>query len=314
LADAKGSVFQRSQGDVVFSLSHRFFEPFKALFSSFFSLTFLLLFVTLTMLLPANIAHCVDLSFAWDKNTESDLAGYYIYYKTGSSGAPYDGIGADEGNSPIQIPLANLSDPENPEYTIHGLSDTEASFFVITSYDTANNESDHSNELSFQPSSQSSSAPTLTSSSESGSSSGCFIATAAFGSKFEKHVQILRQFRDVYLLPYGIGRALVNAYYRYSPPVADFIADHETIQTMVRWSLLPLAGLSWILLHLGIVTTLLLLALISSTTWVCYIKIRHVGGPKKRREIFSRFLYACPQKHFLSKCYGRFKTGHILFH
>ena len=25
---------------------------------------------------------------------------------------------------------------------------------------------------------------------------GCFIATAAFGSKFEKHVQLLRRFRD----------------------------------------------------------------------------------------------------------------------
>ncbi len=99
--------------------------------------------------LPANIAHCVDLSFAWDKNTESDLAGYYIYYKTGSSGAPYNGTGAVEGNSPIKIPIASLSDPENPEYTIHSLSDTEASFFVITSYDTANNESDYSNELSF---------------------------------------------------------------------------------------------------------------------------------------------------------------------
>jgi len=103
----------------------------------------------LSTLLSANVAHCVDLSFAWDKNTESDLAGYYIYYKTGSSGAPYDGTGADEGNSPIKIPIVNLNDPENPEYTIHGLSDTEASFFVITAYDTANNESDYSNELSF---------------------------------------------------------------------------------------------------------------------------------------------------------------------
>jgi hypothetical protein len=105
------------------------------------------------MLFSANIAHCVDLSFAWDKNTEGDLAGYYIYYKTRSSGAPYDGTGADEGDSPIKIPQTNLSDPENPKYTIHGLSDTEAYFFVATCYDTADNESNYSNELSFQPSS-----------------------------------------------------------------------------------------------------------------------------------------------------------------
>jgi hypothetical protein len=275
----------------MFSLNHRFFEPFKALFSSFFSLTFLLLFVTATMLLSANIAHCVDLSFAWDKNTESDIAGYYIYYKTSSSGAPYDGTGADEGNSPIKIPLANLTDPENPDYTIHGLSDTETSFFVSTSYDTTNNESSDSNELSFQPSSP----PTLTNSSESGGGGGCFIATAAFGSKFEKHVQLLRRFRDLYLMPHKIGRAFVNAYYAYSPPMADFIAKHDTLRMMVRWSLLPLVGLSWILLHLGVISTLLLLALISSTTWVCSRKIRQVGGPKKRRgNFFPALCYSCP--------------------
>ena len=66
------------------------------------------------MVLSPNIAYCFDPSFAWDKNTESDIAGYYIYYKTGSSGAPYNGTGADEGDSPIKIPLANLNDPENP--------------------------------------------------------------------------------------------------------------------------------------------------------------------------------------------------------
>ncbi len=113
----------------------------------------------------------------------------------------------------------------------------------------------------------------VTSSSESGGGGGCFIATAAFGSKFEKHVQVLRRFRDVYLLPHKIGRAFVNAYYKYSPPMADFIAEHDTLRMMVRWSLLPLVGLSWMLLQLGIAPTLLLLALMSSTLVFCYRKI-----------------------------------------
>jgi len=87
---------------------------------------------------------------------------------------------------------------------------------------------------------------------------GCFIATAAFGSKFEKHVQLLRRFRDLYLLPHNIGRAFVRAYYKYSPPMADVIARHNTLRMMVRWGLAPLIGVSWMLLHFGAVHTLLL--------------------------------------------------------
>ncbi len=99
---------------------------------------------------------------------------------------------------------------------------------------------------------------------------GCFIATAAFGSKFEKHVQLLRRFRDLYLMPHRIGRAFVNAYYRYSPPVANVIADHETVRMVIRWSLLPLIGLSWMLLHFGTAPTGLLFVLMSTTLWVGY--------------------------------------------
>jgi hypothetical protein len=108
---------------------------------------FLQLLVTLPTLLPANIAHCFDQSFAWDANTEPDIAGYYIYYKKGVSGPPYDGIGAEEGDSPIEIPLASLYDPENPEYTLHGLSDADTFYFVSTAYDIYGNESDFTPEL-----------------------------------------------------------------------------------------------------------------------------------------------------------------------
>ncbi len=65
----------------------------------------------------------------------------------------------------------------------------------------------------------------------------------------------------------GLGRigkrkadlAFVKAYYKYSPPVAGFIADHDTLRTMVRWSLLPVVGLSWMALQIGVAPTLLLL-------------------------------------------------------
>lgn len=108
--------------------------------------------------------------------------------------------------------------------------------------------------------------------SNSGGSSGCFIATAAFGSKFEKNVRLLRRFRDLYLMPFKIGRAFVKTYYRYSPPVAEFIAEHDILRAMVRWSLIPLIGLSWILLHMGPAPALILLILISFPWFFCFRK------------------------------------------
>ncbi|MBW2247571.1 MAG: hypothetical protein JRF62_10330 [Deltaproteobacteria bacterium] len=110
--------------------------------------------------------------------------------------------------------------------------------------------------------------------SSSGGGSGCFIATAAFGSKFEKHVRLLRRFRDLYLMPFKIGRAFVKTYYRYSPPVAEFIVDHDILRTIVRWSLIPLIGLSWMLLHMGAAPTLIFLILIISSSFFYFRKIR----------------------------------------
>ena len=102
------------------------------------------------------------------------------------------------------------------------------------------------------------------SSSNDSSVVGCFIATAAFGSKFEKHVQLLRRFRDLYLMPNSIGRAFVKTYYKYSPPMADFIAKHDILRTMIRWGLAPLIAVSWISLKIGIPSTVALTLLLAS--------------------------------------------------
>lgn len=76
-----------------------------------------------------------------------------------------------------------------------------------------------------------------------GGGGGCFIATAAWGSELHPRVMALRNFRDRYLLTNLPGRLFVRMYYGVSPPVADFIARHESLRSLVRIGLTPLVGL-----------------------------------------------------------------------
>jgi lysophospholipase L1-like esterase len=93
---------------------------------------------------------------------------------------------------------------------------------------------------------------------------GCFIATAAYGSLMEPHVKILRDFRDHFLLGNTVGDSFVRLYYTYSPPIADFIAEHDSLRTMVRISLLPVVGVSWIALKIGPLSTVALMLIFIS--------------------------------------------------
>jgi alpha-tubulin suppressor-like RCC1 family protein len=73
---------------------------------------------------------------------------------------------------------------------------------------------------------------------------GCFIATAAYGTPMAEEIQILREFRDEYLLTNPLGQALVDLYYRVSPPMAEFITEHPSLKPIVRAGLLPAVAMS----------------------------------------------------------------------
>ena len=69
---------------------------------------------------------------------------------------------------------------------------------------------------------------------------GCFIATAAYGSPLDSRLDTLRGFRDRFMITNAPGRAVVRFYYRHSPPMAEFIAEHDWLRAIVRGLLTPI--------------------------------------------------------------------------
>jgi hypothetical protein len=74
----------------------------------------------------------------------------------------------------------------------------------------------------------------------------CFIATAAYGTPMAEEIQILREFRDEYLLTNPVGTSLVDLYYKISPPIAEFITEHPSLKPIVRAGLVPAVAMSTI--------------------------------------------------------------------
>ena len=70
-------------------------------------------------------------------------------------------------------------------------------------------------------------------------------------------------------------------YYKVSPPVADFIAQHNAVRAVVRWSLLPVVGISWMALKLGLIPTAMLILVLLALTPLA-IRVRYKRRYKRR--------------------------------
>ena len=73
--------------------------------------------------------------------------------------------------------------------------------------------------------------------------SGCFIATAAFGSSMTKEIDVLRKWRDKVLLRNPFGKGVVRLYYDVSPAIASHISDSSLRRYIVRCILNPIISL-----------------------------------------------------------------------
>ena len=75
-------------------------------------------------------------------------------------------------------------------------------------------------------------------------SSGCLIATAAFGSEMAPQVQFLREIRDNTVLKTESGTAFMTSfnqfYYSFSPTIADYERENPVFKEAVKLTLTPL--------------------------------------------------------------------------
>lgn len=85
----------------------------------------------LAFVLAPSAVHAGEVKLAWDANTESDLAGYRIYYGNAS------------GTYQSTVDVGNVT-----SYTVTGLGDGLLYFFAVTAYGTTSGESGFSNEVS----------------------------------------------------------------------------------------------------------------------------------------------------------------------
>lgn len=70
--------------------------------------------------------------------------------------------------------------------------------------------------------------------------SGCFIATAAYGTPLSHEVYLLKKWRDRDLEDTWYGRILIPGYYRISPTIARYISKSNWRKKIVRVFLFPL--------------------------------------------------------------------------
>jgi hypothetical protein len=176
-----------------------------------------LLFVILSLLVPA--AHAGEVTVAWDPNPEPEVAGYKIYF------------GTTPGSYTVSMDAGNITSK-----VISGLEAGLTYYFAAVAYDSSGNESGFSNEISYVVPA----AASAESSPSPGSGSGCFIATAAFGSYRAPEVILLQKFRDRILLTNAPGRLFVEYYYRLSPSLANFISHYDSLRSATRLALKPL--------------------------------------------------------------------------
>jgi hypothetical protein len=196
-----------------------------------------------------------SLKLSWSQ--VAGATGYNIYYSLAS--APT-----------LTFPAISLSGGTTTAYTLSGLTNGELYniavtavtqaiyYFAVTAYDTSSttgtpgvaHESNHSAEKAVPVGSVAESGPSnvVTGMPEPITplpdlpNTGCFVATAAYGSPLAPSVLVLREFRDRFLVTNAPGRAFVRWYYTNSPAAARYLVEHPSLKPLAQAALAPVVA------------------------------------------------------------------------
>ncbi len=89
-------------------------------------------------------------------------------------------------------------------------------------------------EVARKPTSSPTSSSSSTTSTSNSGSSGCYIATMAYGNYDHPQVLELRTFRDEFLSKSYLGRNFIKLYYRYSPLLVEKLKDKTKTNDIIR--------------------------------------------------------------------------------
>jgi fibronectin type 3 domain-containing protein len=138
----------------------------------FFTFTIkVLIFISIIFLFFIQTVQADSVTLAWDANSESDIAGYKIYY--GRSSRNYTNC-IDVG--------------KRTSYTVSGIQMGLTYYFATTAYDADGYESYYSNEVIVGSGGGSAGA-------SSGGGGGCFVDTATCGASPANTIKILKYLR-----------------------------------------------------------------------------------------------------------------------
>jgi hypothetical protein len=90
------------------------------------------------MLALPGAAFTASIELNWNPSTDATVVGYKVYYQANSSVLPFNGTGATEGSSPIDVGNTTTT-------AIDGLAPGSLYYFAVTAYNSTGLESDYSN-------------------------------------------------------------------------------------------------------------------------------------------------------------------------